>query len=945
MKTPNSIYKIAFIGWNPFQFIHIRLLASKILNSVFILEKRSNNIGKFSDEILKNTDVPILIWDKKDMIKLDGVFDVIVTQTLFADIYKFQKTKIAMLQYGYAKEPHNYGAWRALADLCLVYGEYAAKKISHFCPVEIVGNPRYDVWYDEEFHKNAHLTFKHLLKHKKTILYMPTWGELSSIDDYLLPIVGLASNFNVLIKIHHNTDLLEKKRIKSINSDQVHLFGANADLLKLLSVADYVISDYSGAIFDAIYCDKPVILIDKAEEILLKNTKKIDAYSLEFSMRSKLGIRVKTPQEILPSLQYLQDNENEVLSKVMPLKNTLFADNDNAVQKAADAIYALIEGKYKPSQMHEYIRNALKVAAQKQIYQMFKILYENIIKIFSAIAKYPIGMKNIAAYHLANIYLKKRNQKSALNILLRAQMNYYSDRRVLLKISEIYKNDRQIAKAYYYILIAEISYPVYGAIRRLAFEADHKMINSARDTLEKVLSFNISDLVRFLSIVNRVSCFFLEYGSRLNLIRDEARKYIKDSISANKKDFNQNIRFLLSNRFIADAIFYIDNKAHPRLNQETNLWYKKVKNNIIIDDATDIMHWLDIAMANEDQNVFKGVKNGKLFDLTTADMDENCIELFIPSVFFTNPSKEKQPFSMVADFFKIIIKTIYHTKDIIVLPRHQYNWRNVNRKTKACKAISYHTANDTDDSLWLHVQESALANRCSVDVRGFAGYSSIAKNFAKIKEQTKDISDVDIKKNYKNLYDTYVVKNISKYENNNRLHLNFVEEYVFVGLQVLTDAAADLVYVDSLNLLKMVAGYYKNSKTKVVVKRHPFCNSLSVQLLLEGLNKNGDIIVSNASIHDLISNAKAVFVANSGVGLEALMHMKPVVTTGESNYSYAVFAMAKSEEELENILKQDNFTVDKNKIMRFLYYYSNLYTYSTADIEKFIRNWLNNKRS
>jgi UDP-N-acetylglucosamine 2-epimerase len=943
MKIEDNIYKIAFIGWNPFQFLHIKVLASKIPSSVFILEKRKNNLNEFSDEILKNTDIPILIWDKKDMIKLDGIFDVIIAQTPFAHIYKFRKTKIAMLQYGYAKEPHNYGAWRALADLCLTYGKYATKKIAHFCPVETVGNPRYDVWHNEEFHKNSYLTFKHLLKHKKTILYMPTWGELSSIDDYLLSIIKLASNFNVLIKIHHNTDLLEKNRIEKVDFNKVHLFGANTDLLELLSIADYVISDYSGAIFDAIYCNKPVILIDKTEDILLKNAKKIDAYSLEFSMRSKLGIRVKTPQEILTAVQYIQDNESEVLSKAAPLKSNLFADNNNAAQKATDAIYALIEGKYKPSQIHEYIRSALKPNVAKN-YSIHKILYTNTTNILSKIKKYLFDVKIPVVCYLANMYTKKQDQKNALDILLNAQVNYCDDGRILLKISEIYKNDRQIIRAYCYILIAEINCPIYGAIRRLAFEVDHKMIYNAKDTLEKILNFNIKDLVRFLSIINRVSYIFPEYGSRFNFIRCKVQKYIKNNIFTSRKVFNQNIRFLLSNRFIADAIVrvHIGNKINPLLNKEICLWYKKVKNNITIDDDTDITYWLDVAAANEDQNVLKGIKNGRLLDLTAADMDENCIELFIPSVFFTNPSEEKQPFSVVNDFFKIIIRTIYHAKDIIVIPRHQYNWRNVKRKTKSCRAISYHTANSIDDPLWLHVQESTLAGKCSVDMRGFAGYSSIAKNFAKIEEQTKNISSINIEENYKNLYDTYIANNISKYENNNRLPSDFEKDYVFVALQVLTDTVADLVYMDSLNLLKTVAEYYKNSKTRVIVKRHPYCSSLSVQLLLEELSSNGSIIVSNVSVHDLISNAKVVFTANSGVGLEALMHVKPVITTGESDYSYAVFAKVKSEEELKSILKQNNFTVDKNKIMKFLYYYSNLYTYSTANAEEFICSWLNN---
>jgi len=33
--------------------------------SVFIIEKRGDRLTEFTDDILNNTDVPILIWEKK----------------------------------------------------------------------------------------------------------------------------------------------------------------------------------------------------------------------------------------------------------------------------------------------------------------------------------------------------------------------------------------------------------------------------------------------------------------------------------------------------------------------------------------------------------------------------------------------------------------------------------------------------------------------------------------------------------------------------------------------------------------------------------------------------------------------------------------------------------------------------------------------------------------
>ncbi|RJJ95293.1 capsular biosynthesis protein, partial [Escherichia coli] len=89
-----------------------------------------------------------------------------------------------------------------------------------------------------------------------------------------------------------------------------------------------------------------------------------------------------------------------------------------------------------------------------------------------------------------------------------------------------------------------------------------------------------------------------------------------------------------------------------------------------------------------------------------------------------------------------------------------------------------------------------------------------------------------------------------------------------------------------------------NTSTKVVVKRHPYCNSIEVEKLINELEKEGKIIVSDSSVHHLIKTSKAVITVNSGVGLETVIHNKPVIITGKSDYYYAATAIAKNGQEL-----------------------------------------------
>ncbi|RYD49727.1 MAG: CDP-glycerol--glycerophosphate glycerophosphotransferase [Verrucomicrobiaceae bacterium] len=327
----------AFIGWNPFQFRQILGVARQLENSCLVIEKRADHIFHFDESILTESGRPVVIWSRKRVDRLDGLFDVIVCQTPFSQMETISRSKIAMMQYGYAKEEHNYGQWRSAAGLCLAYGDYAARKLSPLCPVEVTGNPIMDAWYTGEFHQAARARYGALLDPtKKTVLYAPTWGDLSTMDLYLDEVKSLASDFNVLLKLHHNTDMLDKPKRKGARSGVALSFGANDSLLDLFSISDIVLSDYSGAIFDALNCEKPVILLHS--ETTLRFGEKMGPGSLEYASRHRIGpvieehgILRKTVQEVFAgTLDFTQENR--------ALTSELYLQGPGATQRAAAAL-------------------------------------------------------------------------------------------------------------------------------------------------------------------------------------------------------------------------------------------------------------------------------------------------------------------------------------------------------------------------------------------------------------------------------------------------------------------------------------------------------------------------------------------------------------------------------------------------------------------------------
>jgi capsule polysaccharide modification protein KpsS len=133
----------------------------------------------------------------------------------------------------------------------------------------------------------------------------------------------------------------------------------------------------------------------------------------------------------------------------------------------------------------------------------------------------------------------------------------------------------------------------------------------------------------------------------------------------------------------------------------------------------------------------------------------------------------------------------------------------------------------------------------------------------------------------------------------------------------------------------------RGSGVRVVAKRHPYCRSATIERALKDLVAAGDLIVDDGSVRDLIAGALAVVTVNSGVGFEALVHGKPVITTGRSAYGYAAHPVADADE-LTVALR--NFPAHETQRARRLFdYYLSVHTASVVDksgVIRMIQRWL-----
>ncbi len=347
---------VAFVGWNPFQLLHFAPIIARIPGAEVVIEKKRGIWKSLDPRSLGIPAARVHHLGARQMRELDGRFEVLVSQTPFTGIEELRETRLAMLQYGYAKEAHNYGAWRSFADVCMTYGPYASRKIAPFAPCIATGNPRFEAWLDPEFHRRARVKYAAMLDPaKKTILYAPTWGELSSHDAFAEAVAALSSEFNLLVKIHHVSARFGSRSRDPWRRKFSHLCGADHDLVELLAVADVLLSDFSGAIFDAIQAEVPVVLLGKAAP---QEGSKSDHYSLEQARRDELGQIAATAADVAQTVHraLTSDRSTAALAR---LKADLFVDSAGASERAARTICELATGAFSPSQSQEYIRQEM----------------------------------------------------------------------------------------------------------------------------------------------------------------------------------------------------------------------------------------------------------------------------------------------------------------------------------------------------------------------------------------------------------------------------------------------------------------------------------------------------------------------------------------------------------------------------------------------------------
>lgn len=235
------------------------------------------------------------------MLYYDLVYQGQVTGKLY--LVKMLGQKAIRMMYTLGVDYWNYGEWNKIFDLQLCYGPWQAERLKDFgAPVYQIGYPRYDDYFNQPIDREDWLRKLGADPQKPTLVWLPT--RYQHTLRYFGPAVSrLAESYNLLVKPHPLTWDEEPGLIRWLETLELTLV-RELDNLYLYALADFVICDYGGAAFGAIYTDRPLLLFNHHPET------HFDPHKLHLveAMPTTSSDQATTVHELNPTELYLRES-------------------------------------------------------------------------------------------------------------------------------------------------------------------------------------------------------------------------------------------------------------------------------------------------------------------------------------------------------------------------------------------------------------------------------------------------------------------------------------------------------------------------------------------------------------------------------------------------------------------------------------------------------------
>ena len=243
--------------------------------------------------------------------------------------------------------------------------------------------------------------------------------------------------------------------------------------------------------------------------------------------------------------------------------------------------------------------------------------------------------------------------------------------------------------------------------------------------------------------------------------------------------------------------------------------------------------------------------------------------------------------------------------------------------------LSHHT-NFANKNIW-NIKKGYLQGYLYFDRTGFSGWAEIA-NSEQLFNESQNLDLEKATEFFTNFSNDYKQQRSSKMPQTGTFSTK--EPYIFVAGQNPADTVSELARIPTRDLMKHVAEAFKNTKYKVVIKIHPLEQGKGQEWVdkeYKFLKHYPNVIITSASIHDIIPNAAGVYTVNSGVGFESLLYLKHVFVSGHCDYHWVATNLHEVSD-IQNTAHVLEKQVDKEMIIKFIYYMLTEYFVNSGDM-------------
>ena len=244
-------------------------------------------------------------------------------------MYTAGKNKYTILSY-----------WNKYYDGILCYGPYHEEKFKHKHKIATsqMGYPRFDKYFKPGFKRNYLIEKFKCDPKKKTIVWLPTWTSLSSIDKYYKVISSLRIEHNIVVRPHPSIKKTDPESYKKLFSVDFNYIDDNDnDNVQLYALADLMLFDYGGPMFGALYLNKNLAFLEMNLEA--KNHSYLDQSPSEDYLKSFFPDRIAKLENLKSICNYCLNNPPN--SSVMgSLREEFF--NINYQGNSAERAYELL---------------------------------------------------------------------------------------------------------------------------------------------------------------------------------------------------------------------------------------------------------------------------------------------------------------------------------------------------------------------------------------------------------------------------------------------------------------------------------------------------------------------------------------------------------------------------------------------------------------------------